>query len=331
MKQYLLKVFGGMVIAALISTGGYAQKDKARDKEKDESTVERNERVIIERKGDGKSKVTVEIKNGEVRVNGKPVTEFDDENLSVRVEKSDWQRGYRPVAPRSPFRAGGNAMIFRDDNRPLLGVMTDDHENGAKITAVTKGSAAEKAGLKVGDVIARVNDIKVENARELTEAVAKFKPEDKVTIGIKKADKIENVTATLGKRNNLFVSPDIISPDVNINMDNLDFNTDNFGIDGARAFNYNRGRLGIKAQDTEDEKGVKVLSVDPESHAAKSGIKEGDIIYQFDGEEVNSATELAEAAREAREKNLIKVRISRDGKSQDMEIKIPKKLKTANL
>jgi serine protease Do len=320
MKRYFLKAFGTAALAALICTGTYAQKDKANKDEKD--VLEENQRVVIEKKGDGKSKVTVEIKDGEVRVNGKPVSEFDDENLSVHIEDG-WPGAYAPARVRSPFRAGGATMLFND--RPMLGVMTENHEDGAKITAVTKGSAAEKAGLKVGDVIARVNDIKVENSRELTEAVAKFKPEEKVTIGVKRADKIENVTATLGKRNNLFVSPDI-------NIDNnFEFHTDDFGIDGARAFNFGRGRLGIKAQDTEDEKGVKVLSVDPESHAAKSGIKEGDIIYQFDGEEVNSATELAEVARDAREKNSIKVRISRDGKSQDMEIKVPKKLKTATL
>ena len=68
-----------------------------------------------------------------------------------------------------------------------------------------------------------------------------------------------------------------------------------------------------------------------ESLAAKSGIKEGDIITQFDGKTINSAEELAEAAQESREKTSVKVNVLRDGKPQEIEIKTPKKLKTANL
>jgi serine protease Do len=71
--------------------------------------------------------------------------------------------------------------------------------------------------------------------------------------------------------------------------------------------------------------------VEEESNAKKAGIKEGDIITEFDGKAVENATELAELAREAREKNNIRVKVTRDGKSQDLEIKVPKKLKTATL
>ena len=90
-------------------------------------------------------------------------------------------------------------------------------------------------------------------------------------------------------------------------------------------------KLGIKAQDTEEGKGVKVLDVADESLAEKAGIKEGDIITEFDGKTINSADDLAEAAQDAREKSSMKVQLTRDGKSQTIEIKIPKKLKTANL
>ena len=92
-----------------------------------------------------------------------------------------------------------------------------------------------------------------------------------------------------------------------------------------------RPRLGIKAQDTEDGKGVKVIDVANESLADKAGIKEGDIITEFDGKAINSADELVEVAQESREKSSVKLQIVRDGKSQSVEIKTPKKLKTANL
>ncbi len=84
-------------------------------------------------------------------------------------------------------------------------------------------------------------------------------------------------------------------------------------------------KFGIKAQDTEEGKGVKVLDVDDESAAAKAGIKEGDIITRFDGKEINSATALAEAARAAKEKASVHVSILRDGKPQEIEVKVPEK------
>jgi serine protease Do len=90
-------------------------------------------------------------------------------------------------------------------------------------------------------------------------------------------------------------------------------------------------KLGIKAQDAEDGKGVNVIEVEDSSAAWKAGLKKGDIILQFDGSEVNSTNELVEQFQEARKKSTIKVRIQRGGNPQDIEIKIPRKLKTAEL
>jgi serine protease Do len=323
MKQYFLKTLGTMVFAGILSTCTLAQQNSNSDKHENHNSnkLDDNEEIVIRKKGDKKSKVTVEIRDGEVMVNGKPLSEFNDENVSIRIENGASSRGYAPGSARSLFRTDGNTMLYNGETRPFLGVMTDDDENGAKITSVTKGSGAEKAGLKAGDVISKVNDTKIENARALTETIGKLKADEKVNITIRRDDKEQKVTATLGKRS----STATVFPSMDMNFDDF-----RLGTTGA-GFGFNRGRLGIKAQDTEDEKGVKVLEVDAESHAAKSGIKEGDIILKFDGEEVNSATELAEAAREAREKNTIPVTISRDGKTQNIDIKIPKKLKTANL
>src|SRR5688500_19473399 len=57
-----------------------AEKDKARDKNK----VGDNEEIIIKRKGDKDTKVTIEIKGDDVIVNGKPLAEFDDESIVIR-------------------------------------------------------------------------------------------------------------------------------------------------------------------------------------------------------------------------------------------------------
>ncbi len=90
-------------------------------------------------------------------------------------------------------------------------------------------------------------------------------------------------------------------------------------------------KFGIRAQDAEDGKGVKVLDVDDGSTAAKAGIKEGDVITRFDGKDINSVTQLAEFARGAKEKISVKVTIIRDGKTQEIDVKVPRLLRTADL
>jgi serine protease Do len=115
-----------------------------------------------------------------------------------------------------------------------------------------------------------------------------------------------------------------------LTMPNMNRNF-NFNGDNIYSYSYGRPRLGIKAQDLEEGKGAKVLDVDDESPAEKAGIKEGDIINEFDGNPVENADDLAKLARENREKYTYKIKLTRDGKQQEVEIKIPRKLKTADL
>jgi serine protease Do len=97
------------------------------------------------------------------------------------------------------------------------------------------------------------------------------------------------------------------------------------------AFGDNRPRLGLSVQDTEEGKGVKVIDVDDEGNAQKAGVKEDDIIVAVNDKEVNSADEVAKIVRDNRDKPSVMLKIKRDGKTQNIEVKMPHKLKTADL
>src|ERR1700730_6323502 len=311
------------LLAIFISSTAIAQKEeKDKDKEKSKNKLNDYDEIVIKKKGDKGGKVTVEIKDDEVLVNGKPLSEYDDDNISVRKNRVNvWDGNSRVFAsPASPFR---NGELFQE--RAFLGVVTEKNEKGAEITSVTDGSAAEKAGLKEGDVIVRIDDTKIENQEQLSKAITKHKPEEKVTVVYLRNDKEQKAVVPLGKQNwgGTFTMPRV-SANPNFNFDYNDGMGQVFAYAG-------RPRIGIKAQDTEDGKGVKVLEVSDESVADKAGIKEGDVITEFDGKQINSADELSNAAHESREKALIVIKYNRDGKSQTAEIKIPKKLKTTNL
>ncbi|MFD5830619.1 trypsin-like peptidase domain-containing protein, partial [Lentzea sp. NPDC060358] len=66
----------------------------------------------------------------------------------------------------------------------VLGVKVESTEQGAKITEITAGGAAEKAGLKAGDVITKFDDRRIDESDTLVAAVRSKAPGDKVTIAL---------------------------------------------------------------------------------------------------------------------------------------------------
>lgn len=69
---------------------------------------------------------------------------------------------------------------------------------GAEVVQVTPGGAAEKAGVKVGDVITKFNGIEVTSASELTAAVREEPAGAKVTFELKRGNQTLTLSATLG-------------------------------------------------------------------------------------------------------------------------------------
>lgn len=339
MRQYLLSLGSAAALLFLMSTSVSAQEAAKEDKKTDK--VKQFDEIIIRKKSDKDGKVTIEIKNGEITVNGKKLEDFEDDNLSVRKNKLQ----HIVINGASPFRSQGGAWSYGgdgpatalgsiDSKSAFLGVATGEGKEGAEIEEVTDESAAEKAGLKKGDVITKIDEVKVFSQDDISNEVKKHKPEDKVIVTFKRAGKEQKATATLGKRSsNLALNGNSFQMPNLDGLQSFDFNfEDRAGAPRVYGFGAaGRPRLGIKAQDTEDGKGVKVLDVDDESAAGKAGIKEDDIITDFDGKAVNSADELANAAKAARDKAAVTVKLKRDGKDQTIEIKTPKKLKTAEL
>ncbi|WP_439663116.1 trypsin-like peptidase domain-containing protein [Lentzea sp. HUAS TT2] len=64
----------------------------------------------------------------------------------------------------------------------VLGVKVESTEQGARISEITSGGAAEKAGLKAGDVITKFADRRIDESDTLVAAVRSKAPGDKVTI-----------------------------------------------------------------------------------------------------------------------------------------------------
>ena len=229
-------------------------------------------------------------------------------------------------------------------NAAFLGVLSEDNELGAKINEVSEGSPAEKAGLKKDDIITNVNDEKITGPKDLYDAIGKFKPADKVQISILKNGAKTKLTVELAKNKPQEFS---FTPDQGRTIEpNWGPNTRGRGNNGMQRFgfelpqmpelnnifgNIEKPKLGISVEDVEENEGVKISSVSENSPAAKAGLKEDDIITEVNDKKVKDVDGIKPIIKGATEGTVFKFNITRNGKKTVIEVKIPKKLKTADL
>jgi len=341
MKQTLIRISAFVfAVALLVPASLLAQKE---EKDKEIKVKKSIDQIIITRKGDKHEKVTVEIIGDKITVNGKPLEEYKDKegDISIRLQKNNEQEGFMRV-PRAEawnFNDNENFQVFNEDaNHAMLGVTTEKAEQGVEVQDVTKESAAEKAGLKENDVITKIDDKKIEDPDDLSSAIKAHKPGDKVIVTYLRDKKEQKVTAELTKWKGMGA---FSMPSGNFKMDLGDMNfsmprvpsVPRVRMQNGQNWSWSGGgpKLGLSVQDTDDGKGVKVIEVDEESTAAKAGIKEEDIITEVDGKAVNGADEMVKIVKESKDKVSLMLKLQRSGKIQNIEVKMPRKIKTADL
>lgn len=339
MKQVIQKISFTLLMSAVLVPASLLAQTTKEKAEKEEKEAKSAEQIIITRKGDKDEKIVIEVNGDKVTVNGKEIKDGDGD-VTVRRNRIRDVKAYGGNRYSYNYNNDNfNSMVF-DSNRPMLGVTTEKVEKGVEVREVTKGSAAEKIGLKKGDIITKIDDKTIDSPDDLSAAIKKHKVGEKVTVGFLRDKKEMKETAELSKWKGVSVysaSPnfDIDLGDLNMNLGKIRVpstpHLNNLGVGGWSWSGTGGPKLGLSVQDSEDGKGVKVLDVDEDGNAAKSGIKEDDVITEIDGKAVNSADEVAKIVRDSREKVSINVKLTRGGKTETLEVKIPRRLKTTDL
>ncbi|MEX0716212.1 MAG: PDZ domain-containing protein [Planctomycetaceae bacterium] len=80
----------------------------------------------------------------------------------------------------------------------VLGVTIADEDDGATITRIFSNSGAERAGLKVGDIVVSVDDTMIANSAALTGLIRAQFPGQTLKVTIRRGEKSEQVRVTLG-------------------------------------------------------------------------------------------------------------------------------------
>ncbi len=332
MKKILFSALCLAIFSGITYTAS-AQQDRIKESKEEE--------IVIRKKGDKNAKVTVEMKDDEILINGKSIAEFKDENVSVTKRRKVIRDGNREFF--GPGNLGGDMHLFNDDNdkeevKPFLGVTTEKQDKGVKITSVAKGSAAEKAGLKEGDVITKVGNKKINDPEELMDVVTSYKPKEEVKISYERNGKSNEIKTALGERNERRIRSFSFNDDRNPEMERKMFRDFNFEmpLHSAPGQPFNRfwmpsgKRLGVRIEDTENDGGAKITSVEEGSAAKKAGLKKDDIITDVAGKKVKNVNEVREEVLHS-DKTSYTIKGKRNGVDINFEVKIPGKINSADL
>lgn len=335
MKQrFLTKILTAAFVICVCPVILFAQDEKGKEKAKEKA---KKQQIVITRSGDETGKTIIEIDGDKVKINGKEAADLKDINVRINNLRASGAVGFGPGNDFNFNFDHGQPSIFRvDSNRAMLGVVTDGDDKGAEIQSVSKESAAEKAGLKKGDVITKIDNRRIETTDDVTDAIRAHKPGDKVAITYLREGKEQKTSAELGRWKGVnmtaIATPRVLNNQVWRERINEDIHERLSPLMESRLYTAGRGpKLGMSVQDTDEGKGVKVLDVDDEGTAYKAGVKEGDIILMVDDKAVNSADEISKLMREKKEQNSVRMQINRSGKTQTLDVKIPKKIKTVDL
>ncbi len=171
--------------------------------------------------------------------------------------------------------------------------------SGALVDDVTAGGPADKAGLKNGDVIRKLNGQTVEGNSQLTAMITNFNPGTQVKLDIIRDGQPMTLNVTLGERPaNLGVTAGIGKAPTEGTLR---------GIAVQNLTPEIRDQLSLPAS----VRGVVITQVDPNSPAAQYGLQQGDVIESINRHAVNSVNDFNRLAAEAKGQTLL--RINRQG------------------
>lgn len=201
------------------------------------------------------------------------------------------------------------AHLQRDGSvqRGQLGVLIGDHtpvmeeslalgaQRGALITQVLPGSAAERAGLKVSDLVTSIDGRDVRGSRDLRNTVGLAQIDKPLRLGLLRDGRYQ---------------------EIEVQLDNASQQQASAG--NGRAANERRADesrfFGATLQALPaNQSGVGITSVDPQSRAAAAGLRPGDVVRELNRKPVTSLAEFNQQL--SQQPRVLALTVERDGQT----------------
>jgi len=91
-------------------------------------------------------------------------------------------------------------MMMAHANTPMIGVSSEEHPDGLRVTMVSEDSGAEKAGIQVGDIITKIDGQAVKSRKDLFTITRTCKVGDMVKLKLIRDKTPMNKSVVLGSR-----------------------------------------------------------------------------------------------------------------------------------
>ncbi len=319
-------------VAAVVGVGGmYAAAAPVAGQER---------RVIIERDGDGPDRIIVNDGQDGHDKGGRVI---------VRKMRGDDGPGF------DVFGMGGSrvGLVVRDVETADVAKEKLAGTAGAIVTEVAKESAAQKAGIKTGDVVTAFDGERVRSARQLERLVEETPAGRTVKVALHRAGAPVTLDVTPEVPKLTQVMPgmpgmpgegggDVFGWQKRAPRPGPEFEgpqgmpfkfempAGRFDFDGEPFMAAGRGRLGVRVQDLSEElasyfgvkSGVLVAGVEADAPAAKAGVKAGDVITAVNGQAITDPGELRREVAKVDDGKTADLAVTRDKKALTVKVEV---------
>jgi serine protease Do len=175
---------------------------------------------------------------------------------------------------------GRLGVTIQEVNQSLASSFGMDRARGALVSSVAEGSPAQKAGIKPGDVVLKLDGEAIQRSIELSSRVAGMKPGSTAKLEVWREGKPQSLSVSIGEAPSQQVAA-----------------ADTADLSGARL------GVAVRALSDEEQRQAKVdggvLVEQVSGAAAKAGIRAGDIIVSVNRKPIRNVDELRSATQGA--------------------------------
>jgi|GEM_PF-1588375 len=214
---------------------------------------------------------------------------------------------------------------IKGEKRPYLGISMDNDEAGVTILNIVENSAAEKAGLKEGDVIKTLNGKAVDNVDKVIEVIRAMNVGDDVTITYLRDGQNSSTNAKLGEKPSRTFSRAGGHPPFLYSSNTCSPSPDDHKSRWMKRMEKNCERkcnapflgiyMGGEIEDAVDDK-VTITKVMENTGAEAAGIQGGDVIQKIDRTSISDVNQVINLISEYEPRDVIKVQVLRNGKKK---------------
>ena len=211
----------------------------------------------------------------------------------------------------SPLQIESDELII--ENKAAMGVIITESEQGVRISSVQ--GAAKEAGLKEGDIILSFAGTNIKSVEQLQKAVTLHKIGDKVKVAYLRDGKnlLAELTLNAAQREIILVEK---------RMDNSPRLHKEHKLDPCQKLERLRAEPFIGVYINTESGSAKITDIIENTAAAKSKLKNGDVISKINEEQIGNYDELVSVLKNYKPGQSVKINFDRDGKTEKTRVRL---------